>query len=151
MPLDQSAFQNQGLKFGLDHNYIEVVDLADHDPRFLIVPRLVLEVLADAVFQGFRLAHIDDLTAGILHDVYARLQGQGMGFLSQFVKCQPDSSPFTKKAPHKRRFFVVSVGLLRELRVDELNQSVDGSLLIGAVGNEVDGRALHNAQGQDPQ
>ena len=79
--LDEGALQHQGLKLRLHHDDIEVVNLAHHGPGLFIVAGLVLEILAHPVFQRFGLAHVDDLAGCVLHDIYAGLQGQGVGLV----------------------------------------------------------------------
>ena len=71
MALDEGALQHQGLKLGLNHDDIKVVDLAHHGPGLFVVPGLILKVLAHPVFQRLGLAHVDDLAAGVLHDIHA--------------------------------------------------------------------------------
>ena len=56
-----------------------------------------------------------------------------------------------KKAPRPRRFLLCCVSSVSEVRANELHQGVHGVLLIGAVGNEVDGAALDDAQGEDTE
>ena len=69
--LDKRALQHQRLELRLDHNNVEVVDLADHGPGLFVVAGLVLEILAHPVFQRLGLAHIDDLAGAVLHDIHA--------------------------------------------------------------------------------
>ena len=76
IPLDQAAFQHQRLELGSCHDHIEMVDVADHNPGLGAVGGGVLEILADAVFQFFGLAHIDDFILFIAHDIHTRCIGQ---------------------------------------------------------------------------
>ena len=85
--LDQGALQHQGLKLRLDHNHVKVVDLGHHSPGLFVVAGGVLKILAHPVFQRLGLSHIDDPTLGVLHDVHARLQRQGVRLVPQFFQC----------------------------------------------------------------
>ena len=86
IPLDQAAFQHQGLKLRSCHDHVEVMYMADHDPGFGAVGCGVLEILADAVFQLLGLAHVDDLVIFVSHDIHTRRKGQGQRFVLQFIK-----------------------------------------------------------------
>ena len=86
MPLDEGIFQDQGLKLAVGNDDVKVVDLGHHGPGLFGVGGQIGKILAHPVFQGLGLAHIDDLALGVLHDVYARLEGQAVGFFFQFVK-----------------------------------------------------------------
>ena len=85
--LDQGALQHQGLELAVGDDHIEVVDLGHHGPGLFVVAALVLKILADPVFQRLGLSHVDHGVFGVLHDVDAGLQGQGVGLFLQFVKC----------------------------------------------------------------
>ena len=84
--LDEGVLQNQRLKLRVGHNHVEVVNLAHHGPGLLRVGGQVCEVLAHPVLQRLGLAHVDDLVFGVLHDIHARLQRQGMRFFLEFVE-----------------------------------------------------------------
>ena len=119
VPLDEGALQHQGLELAVGDDHVEVVDLADHGPGLLGMGGGVLKILGDPIFQRLGFAHIDDGVLGILHDIYARLQGQTVGFFFQFVKGHDRPSPllraFIFRTRQKRRRsaapFCLTVGL----------------------------------------
>ena len=80
MAFDEGALQYQCLKLAVGDDDVEVVDLAHHGPGLFRVGGQVGKVLAHPVLERLGLAHVDDLVFGILHDVDAGLQRQGMGF-----------------------------------------------------------------------
>ena len=80
VPLDEGILQHQGLKLRVGHDDVKVVDLAHHGTGLFRVGGQVSKILAHPVFQRLGLAHIDDRIFGVLHDIHARLQRQGMGF-----------------------------------------------------------------------
>ena len=86
MALDEGVFQHQGLKLRVGHDGIEVVDLGHHGPGLFRVAGLVVEVLADPVFQGLGLAHIDDRPLFVHHQVDPGLKREAQRFFFQFVK-----------------------------------------------------------------
>ena len=86
MALDEGALQHQGLKLGLHHDHVKVVDLSHHGPCLFVVTALVLKVLADPVLQSLGLAHIDHFAGGVLHDIHPRLQRQSVGLVPQLFK-----------------------------------------------------------------
>ena len=87
MPLDEGVFQHQGLELAGDKNGVEFVHLGHHLPGLGRVAGTVLEILAHPVFQFFRLAHVNDLTRLVHHEIDAGGQGQVVGFFPQFVLC----------------------------------------------------------------
>ena len=92
VPLDEGVLQHQGLELALDEDGVEVVHLGHHGPGLLRVGRGLLEVLAHPVAELLGLAHVDDLTGLIHHQVDPRLQRQGVGLLPQFRACHSVSS-----------------------------------------------------------
>ena len=78
--LDEGVLQHQGLKLAVGDDDVKMVDLGHHGPGLLRVGGQVGKILAHPVFQGLGLAHVDDLALGVLHDVYARLERQAVGF-----------------------------------------------------------------------
>ena len=76
MLLDQTALEDQTLEFAVGDDVLEVVYVLNHAPNLFGVVVLGAEVLADAVFQFFRFADIDDLALLVLHDIHAGLQWQ---------------------------------------------------------------------------
>ena len=79
MALDEGVLQHQRLKLAGDEDGIEMVYLGYHLPCFSRVGGAVLKVLAHPVFQLFGFAHIDNFSGFIHHQVYAGMQGQGVG------------------------------------------------------------------------
>ena len=73
VPLDERALKHQRFKFARRNDNVKVVDLTDHFPRLRRMGAGILKILADAVFELFRLADVDDLSGLVLHDIYARL------------------------------------------------------------------------------
>ena len=73
MPLDERALEHQRLKFRARDDGVEMVNLGDHPARLRRVRRRILKILADAVFELFGLADIDDCAGLILHEVDAGL------------------------------------------------------------------------------
>ena len=59
--------------------------MGHHHLRFLVVAGGVLKVLADAVFQFFGLAHIDDLSGFVHHQIDAGQQGQVVGLGAELI------------------------------------------------------------------
>ena len=84
MPFDQGVLQHQRLKFAGDENGVEAVHLGHHLPGLGRMSRAVLKILADPVFQLFRLADIDDLSRSVHHQVDPRAKGQVIGLFLQF-------------------------------------------------------------------
>ncbi len=76
--LDQVHFQDQRFQLRADHNPFDVGDLADELASFGLVPGAVVEVRAHPVAQVDRLAHIDNLAGGVVHNVAAGPGGQGI-------------------------------------------------------------------------
>ena len=66
MVLDEGVLQDQRLELSAHEDGVEVIHLGHHGLCLLVVTGVFLEVLADPVFQFFRLAHVDDL-AGLVH------------------------------------------------------------------------------------
>ena len=89
--LDQGVFQHQGLKLTGDEDGIEVVHLGHHLPGLGGVAGAVLKILADPVLQLLGLAHINDLTGLVHHQVNAWRQGQVVGFFPQLIPCHSSS------------------------------------------------------------
>ena len=85
MALDKGVFQHQRLKFRAYENGVKPIHLRDHHPRFGVVGRAALEILADAVFQFFRLAHIDHKTRLVHHQVDTGHKRKGIGFFQQLL------------------------------------------------------------------
>ena len=73
--LDEVALQAQGLQVAVAQENVEIRDVADHGRDLGSVGRIA-EVGADTVFQIDRLAHIDDGTLRVLHQVAAGAFGQ---------------------------------------------------------------------------
>ena len=86
IPLDQGAFQHQGLKFTGSHDHVKMVDLAHHDPGLGRMGGRVLKVLADPVFQFFGFADIDHLVGLVPHDIHTGGIGQRQRLFFQFLK-----------------------------------------------------------------
>ncbi len=80
MALDEGVLQHQGLELAVGDDDVKMVDLGHHGPGLLRVGGQIGKILAHPVFQGLGLAHVDDLALGVLHDVYARLERQAVGF-----------------------------------------------------------------------
>ncbi|MPM28966.1 hypothetical protein SDC9_75504 [bioreactor metagenome] len=87
VPLDEGVFQHQRFPLAGDKDRVKPVHLGDHFPGLHRVGRAVLKILADAVFQFFRLAHVNDLAGFVHHQIDAGLQGQIPGLFSQLVFC----------------------------------------------------------------
>ena len=85
MALDEGILQHQGLELRPDDNGVEPVHMGHHHLRFLVVAGGVLKVLADAVFQFFGLAHIDDLAGLVHHQIDAGQQGQVVGLGAELI------------------------------------------------------------------
>ena len=98
VPLDQGVLQDQCLELRAHHDGVEVIHLGHHHPGLFVVAAAGLEVLADAVFQLFRLAHIDDQSRLVHHDVHARGQGQAVRLLQQLL-FRHDKVPPSNGAP----------------------------------------------------
>ena len=81
MALDKGVFQDEGLKLRAHHNGVELLHLGHHEPRLFIVPRGRLEILAHAVTELLRLAHIDDQSRLVHHEIDAGGQGQTLRHL----------------------------------------------------------------------
>ena len=81
MALDEGVFQDEGLKLRAHHNGVELLHLRHHEPRLFIVPRGGLEILAHAVAQLLRLAHIDDQSRLVHHEIDTWGQGQTLRHL----------------------------------------------------------------------
>ena len=71
MQLDEVALQDQRFQFAVHQHDLEVVHLVHHGLHLGCVGLGGVEVLPHAVFQVFRLAHIDDLPLGF-HQIAAR-------------------------------------------------------------------------------
>ena len=85
MALDEGVLQHQGLELRPDDNGVEPVHMGHHHLRFLVVAGGVLKILADAVFQFFGLAHIDDLAGLVHHQIDAGQQGQVVGLGAELI------------------------------------------------------------------
>jgi hypothetical protein len=83
--LDEGVFQDQRLKLAGDEDRVEMIHLGHHGPGLFRVGGGVLKILADAVFQLFRLAHIDHPAGLVHHQIDARRQRQGVGLLAQLL------------------------------------------------------------------
>ena len=81
MALDEGVFQDEGLKLRAHHNGVELLHLRHHKPRLFIVPRGGLEILAHAVAELLRLAHIDDQSRLVHHEIDTGGQGQTLRHL----------------------------------------------------------------------
>ena len=96
VPLDERALEHQRLKLARRDDDVKVVNLADHPARLRRVRGRILEILAHAVLELFRLADIDDLAGLILHQIHARFQGKRQRLVFQFFKGHSN-----KKLPQK--------------------------------------------------
>ena len=83
--LDERVLQDQGLELRGHENGIEMIHLGHHGPGLFIVGGSILEILADAVFQLFGLAHINHLAGFVHHQIDPRGKGQIVGLLPQLV------------------------------------------------------------------
>ena len=106
--LDERVFQDQGLELRGDENGVEMVHLGHHGPGLFVVGGGVLEILADAVFQLFGLAHIDHLTGFVHHQIDPRGQRQIVGLLPQLILGHGDPPfrvfPSIARFPPERKF-----------------------------------------------
>ena len=86
--LDERVFQDQRLELTGDEDRVEMVHLRDHAPRLLVVGGVIfLEILADAVLELLRLAHVDDLSGPVHHQIDAGASGSSFALArsSSFV------------------------------------------------------------------
>ena len=85
MLLDEGVFEDQRLELAGDKDGVEMVDLRDHAAGLFIVARAELEILADTVFELFRLADVDDLARCVHHQINARGERQVVGLFEQLL------------------------------------------------------------------
>ena len=78
--LDKTAFQYQCLEFRRCNDHIKMINMADHQTRFGRMRHRVDKILADAVFQFFCLAHINDIVMLIPHDIHTGAKGERGSF-----------------------------------------------------------------------
>ena len=90
--LDEAAFQHQGFKLAAGDDVVKVPDLAHHPAGLVVMAGVFPEVADHPVFQRLSLAHIDDLSLFVFHQVTARLHGQAQGFGFQFFNGQGSTS-----------------------------------------------------------
>ena len=83
--LDEVEFQRQRLHLAVDEDDVKIVHVLDHGLHLGGVVFAGLEVLAHAVFQVHRLAHVDDPALG-LHQVAARRIGQVFQLQGKFFR-----------------------------------------------------------------
>src|SRR5690606_20682969 len=69
--LDEVGFQDEGLDLGAGDDVVDVRDVGRHHADFGRQAGGRLEVAAHAVSQGNRLADVDHLAGGVLHEVDA--------------------------------------------------------------------------------
>ena len=81
--LDETAFQHQRLKLAVGHDVIEVLNLLHHAVDLGQMPLYPAKIGGHAVFQLFRLSHINNLSAPVAHQINPRLQRQRVGFFAQ--------------------------------------------------------------------
>ena len=93
VPFDEGVFQHQSLELGADDDRVEPVHVGHHHFRFFVVGGGVLKILADAVFQLLRLAHVDDLTGLVHHQIDAWQQRQLVCLGAQLVSCHGGHLP----------------------------------------------------------
>ena len=93
VPLDEGVFQHQRLELRADDDGVEPVHMRHHHLCFLVVAGGVLKILADAVFQFFGLAHIDDLPGLVHHQIDTGQQGQLVGLGAQLIACHRRTPP----------------------------------------------------------
>ena len=81
VPLDQVRLEQQRLADGVGERPVQVhhpVDGGLDAQRWCRAGPALLPVLADAVLEALRLAHVQHATLGILHEVHARAIGQAL-------------------------------------------------------------------------
>ncbi len=83
--LDQIHFEDQRFQLGTNHDPLDMVDVAHHLAGLKIQIGTVVEVRANPVAQIDGLAHVDNFTGGVLHQVAARLGGQGIQGCCNFL------------------------------------------------------------------
>ena len=94
MLLDERVFKDQRLELGRDENRVKVVDLRDHAARFLIVGGILLKILADAVFELFRLADVNDAAGLVHHQIDSRRERQVVRLVQKLLLCHGTFPPF---------------------------------------------------------
>ena len=74
---DEVRLQDQRLGLALGNDPLDIADIGQHERRGP-VPAVVaaVEVAPYAVLEHLRLADVDDLSLGVLHDVHARQCGE---------------------------------------------------------------------------
>ena len=73
--LDEVALENQRLQIAVAEHHVEVIDALHHRAHLDRVLPTLMKILADAVLEVDRLAHIDDFSLAF-HQVAARAGGQ---------------------------------------------------------------------------
>ena len=81
MLLDQVAFQHQRFHLRIGQNVFKPGDVAHHLQDFRRLAAAALEILPHPVFEADGLADVDDLVAGVMHQVNA---GGGGEFFQLF-------------------------------------------------------------------
>ena len=74
--LDEIVLQQQGIRLGVDHGILRVGDFADQDAGLGIEPLRRHEVLGDALVEVLGLAHINNLSLGVIISVDAGGMGE---------------------------------------------------------------------------
>ena len=74
MLLNQAAFEHQRFKFAVGYNIVKMVHVFDHFAHFDCVAVRRAEILADAVFERFCLADINNFILLVFHDIHAGQQ-----------------------------------------------------------------------------
>jgi hypothetical protein len=74
--LDQIHFQDQRFQFGAHHDPFDIGDIAHQAPGLLAGIPIGMEIRAHAGAQIDCFPHVDDLPAGILHQVAAGFGGK---------------------------------------------------------------------------
>ena len=72
--LNQTAFEHQCFKLAVGHNIVKMVHVFDHFAHFDCVAVRRAEILADAVFERFCLADINNFILLVFHDIHAGQQ-----------------------------------------------------------------------------
>ena len=79
--LDQIVFERQGFALVVHDDVIEIRDFPHQRAGFGIQPAGFEEVRFDAIPQGTRFPHVQNISQGVLEQIDARLGGKAGGFL----------------------------------------------------------------------
>ncbi len=153
--LDEAAFEHQRLELAVRQDILEILDARDHAAHLRVVVPFRAEILAHPVFQRLGLADVDDLPALVVHQVDAGVQRKAHRLRAQFlfmaVVQPPSLLPVKRQKKHRRKAVPRRPDLFRKAGLNQSNQAVDRFLLVGAVRDDLDGRAAYDAEGQNAQ